>query len=59
MQRIEANAIDKFGRPLDVPDRKIAVLAALKRADVAAAFDFAKKSPFPKPDELTQFIYPA
>lgn len=38
---------------------EVAKIEARADADVAAAFDFAKKSPFPKPDELTQFIYPA
>ena len=34
MEGIEPHAIDKLGRPLDVPDRQIAGLARLERADL-------------------------
>lgn len=37
----------------------IAAMRAEIAGEIAAAFDFAKASPFPKPEELSQFVYPA
>ena len=37
MERVEAHAIDELGGPLDVPDREVAALAGLERADLGAA----------------------
>ena len=37
----------------------IASMRAEIAAEISAAFDFAKASPFPKPEELAQFVYPA
>ena len=37
MQRVEAHAVDEFGRALDVPDRQIGRFAGLKRAGLGRA----------------------
>jgi hypothetical protein len=36
MQRVEAEPIDKLGRPVDVPDRKIGPFAGLERTRLVA-----------------------
>ena len=32
VERVEAHAVDEFGRPLDIPDREVGALAGLQRA---------------------------
>lgn len=35
VQRVEADPVDKLGRPLDIPDREVAPFAGLERAGLA------------------------
>ena len=43
VQRIEADAIDQLGRPLDVPDREVAPLAGFERADLVEPAERARR----------------
>lgn len=45
VQWIEADPVDQLGRTLDVPDREVAPLPSLERADVGKAAERARRFP--------------